>query len=91
MFAETIKKCCKERSDEWSIVVQGRIEYFMSDLHAADFIHHRSCGVNFRKLEKTFLSSTNVNKIKKGEGRTTGERRTKRGVPDDLQFVQRKL
>ena len=48
VFAETIKKCCKERSDEWSFVVLRRIEYFMSDVHAVDCIYHRSCSVNFR-------------------------------------------
>ena len=48
----------------------------MSYLHAADGIYHQSCSVNVL-TEKTFLSSTNVNKIKKGEGRTTGDRRTK--------------
>ena len=47
-FAETIKQCCKNRCDEWSFIVLGRIEYFMSDLHAADCVYHRSCSVNFR-------------------------------------------
>ena len=38
VFAKIIKKCCKERSDEWSFVSLGRIEYFMSNLHPADCI-----------------------------------------------------
>ena len=89
MLAETIKKCCKEQSDEWSFVVLGRIEYFMSDHHAADCMYRRSCSVNFRTI-KNVPNSTNVNKIKEGEDKTTEERRTKRGVPGDIQFLRRK-
>ena len=46
-FAETIKQCCKNRCDEWSFIVLCRIEYFMSDLHAADCAYHQTCSVNF--------------------------------------------
>ena len=64
VFAETIKKCCKERSDEWSFVVLNRIEYFMCNLHAADCIYHRSCSVNFR-TGKTFPIRTSVVQIQR--------------------------
>ena len=37
-FVKTVKKCCEERGDEWSYNVSGKIEYFSSDLHAADYI-----------------------------------------------------
>ena len=47
-FAERIKQCCKNRSDEWSFIFLGRIEYFMSHLHAADCVYHQSCSVNIR-------------------------------------------
>ena len=47
-FVKTIKKCCEERGDEWSYNVSGKIEYFSSDLHAADSVYHRPCSVNFR-------------------------------------------
>ena len=39
---------CKTRSDAWSSSVQGRIEYFGRDLHAADCMYHHSCDVDFR-------------------------------------------
>ena len=47
-FVSTIKKCCEQRCDEWAFNVKGKIEFYSSDLHAADVVHHRSCSVNFR-------------------------------------------
>ena len=47
-FADKILARCKSRSDEWASTVQGRIEYFSGDLHAADCLYHHSCDVNFR-------------------------------------------
>lgn len=47
-FAETIKQCCETGCDEWSLVVKGRIEYSLSDLHAADCVYYRICSTNFR-------------------------------------------
>ena len=48
MFVRTILSKCQTRNDSWAIAVQGRIEFFGKDLHAADAIYHRSCDVNFR-------------------------------------------
>ena len=47
-FVDTILAQCKSRGDEWAISVQGRIEYFSGDLHAADSLYHHCCDVNFR-------------------------------------------
>lgn len=47
-FTNSIKKCCQMRGDEWSISVLGRIEYLLSDLHAADCVYHKTCSGNFR-------------------------------------------
>lgn len=47
-FADSILKCCDNRSDDWATTVKGRIEYFCGDLHAADCIYHHSCSINFR-------------------------------------------
>ena len=47
-FVETIMARCRQREDDWAFTVQGRIEYFGKDLHAADSVYHRSCDINFR-------------------------------------------
>ena len=47
-FVETIMAHCRQRKDDWAFTVQGRIEYFEKDLHAADSVYHRSCDINFR-------------------------------------------
>ena len=47
-FTETILSCCKDRADEWSHQVSGKIEFYASDLHAADCVYHHSCCTNFR-------------------------------------------
>ena len=47
-FVKTILECCESRSDDWSFIVKGRIEYYGGDLHAADCIYHHTCSVNFR-------------------------------------------
>uniref|UniRef100_UPI00358EB1D5 peptidyl-tRNA hydrolase 2, mitochondrial isoform X1 n=1 Tax=Myxine glutinosa TaxID=7769 RepID=UPI00358EB1D5 len=49
-FVKTISVHCKTRSDEWALAVQGRIEYFEGDLHAADCVYHKSCNINFRTM-----------------------------------------
>ena len=46
-FQDSIAKLCKERSDEWSQIVLGRLEH-AQDLHAADTVYHQMCSVNFR-------------------------------------------
>lgn len=46
-FVKTILESCDERSDNWSFSVKGRIEYFGSDLHAADCLYRHSCSRNF--------------------------------------------
>ena len=58
-FAKTILVHCKTRRDERAIAVQGLIEYFGGDLHAADCVYHQSCNVNFRtkrEMPKQFKS-----------------------------------
>ena len=47
-FADTILSICKTRADEWAFTVQGRVEYYGEDLHAADCLYHRSCDIHFR-------------------------------------------
>ena len=46
-FQDFIAQICKERNDEWSEIVLGRLEY-AQDLHAADAVYHQACSVNFR-------------------------------------------
>ena len=46
-FQDSITQICKERNDEWSEIVLGRLEY-AQDLHAADVVYHQACSVNFR-------------------------------------------
>ena len=46
-FMETILSHCKDRNDDWTFTVRGRIEYFGKDLHAADCVYHRSCDTTF--------------------------------------------
>ena len=48
-FVETILSHCKDHNDNWAFTVHGRIEYYEKDLHAADYVYHRSCDTNFRK------------------------------------------
>jgi len=47
-FVGKILSHCKQRNDDWAFTVQGRIDYFGKDLHAADCLYHRSCDINFR-------------------------------------------
>ena len=46
-FQESIAKICRERCDDWSLVVLGRLEY-AQDLNATQAVYHQSCSVNFR-------------------------------------------
>jgi hypothetical protein len=46
-FVETVLSHCKQRNNDWAFTVQGRIEYFGKDLHAADSLYHRSCDIHF--------------------------------------------
>lgn len=46
-FRGTILNICKERNDEWSHIVLGRLE-FLQDLHAADAFYHQTCSSSFR-------------------------------------------
>ena len=48
IFSDSVLEIFKMRNDEWALNVQGRIEYFNRDLHAADCLYHPSCDVNFR-------------------------------------------
>ena len=47
-FADSILKCCDNRSNDCVTTVKGRIEYFCGDLHAADCIYHHSCSINLQ-------------------------------------------
>lgn len=70
-FSETIRQCCRRRSDEWSFIVLGRVEYFLSDLHAADCVHHNTCSNMFRAglnmPQKYQVDCTTVKKTKVGK------------------------
>lgn len=46
-FQSSVYQQCKNRGDDWSNVVEGRLA-FAHDLHAADAVYHQSCSVNFR-------------------------------------------
>ena len=46
-FQDTVLMICKERTDPWSQVVLGRLEY-LRDLHASDAVYHQTCSSNFR-------------------------------------------
>ena len=46
-FQDSIAQICKERNDEWSEIVLGRLEY-AQDLRAADAVYHQACSINFR-------------------------------------------
>ena len=50
-FQDSIAQICKERNDEWSEIVLGRLEY-AQDLHAADAVYHQACSVNFHTGEQ---------------------------------------
>ena len=40
-------KTCRERNDDWSQTVLGRLEY-LRDFHAADAVYQQTCNINFR-------------------------------------------
>lgn len=56
-FVDRILSHCTTRNDDWAFTVQGSIEYFGRDLHAADSLYHRSCDTHF-ELFGIFLCST---------------------------------
>lgn len=47
-FTRSILQCCDDRSDDWSLTVKSRIEFFAGDLHAADCVYHHTCSSHFR-------------------------------------------
>ena len=53
-FQDSIAQIYKERNDEWSEIVLGRLEY-TQDLHAADAVYHQACSVNFRTGKQVSL------------------------------------
>ena len=57
---------CKTRSDEWASSVQGRIEYFGGELHAADSLYHHCCDVTGRDLSMQYRADPS-GKRKKAE------------------------
>lgn len=71
-FADTILSICKIRADEWAFTVQGRIEYYGGDLHAADCLYHRSCDIHFRTFRDIPMqhrSGPSENKLSRKLGR----------------------
>ena len=46
-ITKTILKRCANHSDDWTLIVKSRIEYYGHDLHAADSLYHRQCYINF--------------------------------------------
>ena len=63
-FVQTILVHCKTRGDEWATAVQGWIEYFGGDLHAADCVYHQSCNVNYRTMRNIPRQFTSVESTK---------------------------
>ncbi|KAJ8870623.1 hypothetical protein PR048_029646 [Dryococelus australis] len=47
-FQSSVTEMCRERNDEWGMIVLGRMNTIVADLHAADTVYHRSCSANFR-------------------------------------------
>jgi hypothetical protein len=75
-FEQTILQCCDNRSDDWSLKVRGRIEYYRSDLHAADCVYHHVCSSHFRcgwDIPKEFQGDTNLNPKRRKSGRPKDE------------------
>lgn len=63
-FQTSITVLCRDRTDEWSQIVLGRLQY-AQDLHAADTVYHQSCSVNFRtgkRIPKQYNSDSNDDK-----------------------------
>ena len=73
-FQNSIKQICASRNDSWSKTVLGRIEC-VSDLHAADAVHHLICTNNFRTgLQIPQIFSDDESQLPK---------RAKKGMPND--------
>ena len=49
VFVIQILECCKSRGDDWAAEVQGRVNFYNADLHAADVLYHHTCDSYFRK------------------------------------------
>ena len=73
-FPTTIKNCCKVRQDELAFKVNGKIEFFESDLHAADVVYHRSCSVNFRTGRQIPVQYSGKEKNKSGRPENVNQR-----------------
>ena len=68
-FVQTVSACAAQRCEEWSYKAKGRIEYFSSDLHAADAVYHRSCRSNFRTGKQIPLKYNGGSNEKQKAGR----------------------
>ena len=71
-FADSILKCCDNRSDDWAASLKSRIKYFCENLHAADCIYHRFCRINFwtdRDVPKQYRSCSPRKRRKSGRPR----------------------
>ena len=67
-FDAAISQACRQREDDWSKEVEGRLA-FVNDLHAADTVYHQSCNVNFRtgkQIPQKFSSDGDAKKAKLG-------------------------
>ena len=70
-FQDKIKKCCNERKDLWSEIVNGRLE-FAQDLHAADAVYHNLCSTNFRtgkQVPQQFMADDKIQPKRFKQGR----------------------
>ena len=50
-----------QRTDEWSHMVYGKIQYYNSDLPAADAVYHQSCSIYFltgRQIPKQYADNS---------------------------------
>ena len=75
-FAKTILERCDTRSDEWALIVKGRIEFFRGDLHAADCVYHRDCSSRFRygrNPQKLLSPTEDCYHIKTGKPKNTDQ------------------
>ena len=74
-FQDSIAEICRQREDEWSEIVLGRLEY-AQDLHAADAVYHQACSVNFRTGKK-------IPRQHCSDDSTEGSKRPRKGRPVD--------
>ena len=75
-FAKTILERCATRSDEWALIVKGRIDFFRWDLHAAECVYHRDCSFRFKSgqnPQKLLSPTEDCHQIKTGKPKNTDQ------------------